>query len=70
MTLRSDIVISCSVGTTGPQTAEAGSAPAAICGAAAGGQVGRIDKTMQPQMRRLIRKSVIFFENIDFNHCP
>jgi hypothetical protein len=23
---------------------------------------------MQPQMRGLIRKSVIFFENIDFNH--
>src|SRR5262249_41241381 len=31
-------------------------------------RVGRIDKAMQPRMRGLIRRSVIFFENIDDNH--
>jgi hypothetical protein len=38
--------------------------------AAAGGQVGRADNAMRRRMRGLIRKSVIFFENIDFNHRP
>src|SRR5271165_2400517 len=65
MTLRRDILTSCSVRTNRPQTAEVGSAPAAACG-----QVGRIDNAMRPQMRGRIRKYVIFFENIDYNHGP
>jgi hypothetical protein len=44
---------------------EVGSAAAAACG-----QVGRIDKAMRPRMRRLLRKSVIFFENMDHNPRP
>src|SRR5208283_4519380 len=52
---------SCSVRTNSPQTAEVGSAPAAACGAAAGGRVGRADNATRPRMRCLLRKSVIFF---------
>jgi hypothetical protein len=36
----------------------------------AGSQVGRADNATRRRMRRLLRKSVIFFENIDCNHCP
>jgi len=44
---------------------ESRSAPAAACG-----QVGRIDNAMRSPVRGLLRKSVIFFENIDWDHGP
>ena len=44
---------------------ESRSAPAAACG-----QVGRIDNAMRPRVRGPIQKSVIFFENIDYNYHP
>jgi hypothetical protein len=41
-----------------------------FCGAAAGGQLGQLDNAMRRRIGSPLRKSVIFFEIMDYNHRP